>query len=208
MTARAMNRKLGRLILLPLLLMVAAFGANAQSVYKCKDASGTTIFSQRPCSSDPAQVQSVDVSRSLKSGTGGAVAEQGEFSAMNEVQRRCTVREADIAERYRARNAQMSQQIAGLERRLNDAANNLAGATMESGIRQQIAGLITARSSLIGAEAQEMQSAREQCDSQTASEEKRIDSERKARERAERKAAAVARDAAEAKAAEAAKQAP
>lgn len=190
-----------------LLVLLLATSVNAQSVYKCTDANGTTIFSQRPCSADPAKVQSVDVSRSLKSGTGGAVAEQGEFSAMNEARRRCAVRESDIGARYRAQNARLSRQIAGLEYRMSFASNNLAGATMESGIRQQITGLITARSALVGAEAQELQAAREQCDSQIASEEKRIDGERKSRERAERKAAAVARDAAEAKAAEAAKQA-
>jgi hypothetical protein len=48
----------------PLLLMLAVqHAAYAGDVYKCKDANGTTVYSQAPCGKD-AQVVNVDTSRS------------------------------------------------------------------------------------------------------------------------------------------------
>lgn len=188
-------------LLLAALLSGPAFG---QKVYKCTDERGTTVFSQRPCSADPSKVSTVDTSSALKTGTGGSVAEQGEFAAMNEVDRRCRVRLDNIAGTYAGRRQRIANEIAALEARARRANNNLAGATLESGIRQQIAGLAGERGTLASAEAQEMQAAREECRIQKEAEQTRIDEAREARAAqaaAEAEAAAAKAQAAAAKAA-------
>lgn len=155
--------------------------AMAQTVYKCKDESGTVVYSQRPCASDPAQVQTVDTSGALKTGSGGSVAEQSEFAEANEVERRCEGRLNAVAGRYAASRNRIGAQILSLERQAARANNNLAGATYDSGIRQQIAGLVTERGALASAEAAEMQSARERCDMERDELEKKQDAARKQR---------------------------
>lgn len=59
-----------RLVVL-LLVMFGLWPADAlgQSVYKCVDDRGTTVFSERPCADDPAKMESVDTARALKTGT-------------------------------------------------------------------------------------------------------------------------------------------
>lgn len=186
-------------LLLAALLSGPAFG---QKVYKCTDERGTTVFSQRPCSADPSKVSTVDTSSALKTGTGGSVAEQGEFAAMNEVDRRCRVRLDNIAGTYAGRRQRIANDIAALEAQAANANNNLAGATFESGLRQQIAGLAAERGALASAEAQEMQAAREQCRIEREAEQARIDDARAERERraaAEAEAAAAKAEAAAAK---------
>lgn len=44
-----------------ILLMLAPFGVAAQTVYKCPGDDGTTIYSQRPCSTDESKVERVTV---------------------------------------------------------------------------------------------------------------------------------------------------
>ncbi|MBK8068771.1 MAG: DUF4124 domain-containing protein [Rhodanobacteraceae bacterium] len=144
-------------------LTLAANAVFASQVYKCKDVNGTVVFSQRPCADDPAQVETVDTSRSLKTGTGGSVEEQSEFAAMNEIRRKCAARLDGISGRYAAQRASIARQIAALEASIERTNNNLAGATAESGLRQQIGSLSVERGSLAAAEASEMQSARQQC---------------------------------------------
>ncbi len=122
-------------------LTLAANAVFASQVYKCKDANGTVVFSQRPCADDPARVETVDTSRSLKTGTGGSVEEQSEFAAMNEIRRKCAARLDGISGRYAAQRASIARQIAALEASIERTNNNLAGATAESGLRQQIGSL-------------------------------------------------------------------
>ena len=62
-----------------------------------------------------------------------------------------------------AQRASIARQIAALEASIERTNNNLAGATAESGLRQQIGSLSVERGSLAAAEASEMQSARQQC---------------------------------------------
>ncbi|MCB1934147.1 MAG: DUF4124 domain-containing protein [Candidatus Accumulibacter sp.] len=165
-----------------LALLLATTPATAQKVYKCTAANGTTEFSQRPCSDDPDKVQTVDTSRSLKTGSGGSVADQSDFASMNEVRRRCQVRLDNISSRYAGQRRRIADEIAALESRVARTNNNLAGATLESGLRQQIAGLAAERGSLSTAESQEMQAAREQCAAEELAEQERIDRDKAARE--------------------------
>lgn len=169
------------------LLVVMAAGllsapACAQTVYKCKDDSGVVVFSQRPCAADPAKVETVDTSSALKTGTGGSVAEQSEFAEANEVRRRCENRLNAIAGRYAANRDRISRQISALEWQAGRARNNLAGATYNSGIRQQIAGLATERGALASAEAAEMEAARGRCDAEQQALEKQHDEARRDRD--------------------------
>lgn len=198
-----------RLAMLPLLLFIglASTGTAAQSVYKCVDARGTTVFSQRPCADDPAKVETVDTSRALKTGSGGAVAEQSEFAQMNQLRRRCDDRLRAVQDRYGRDYGRIEREISSLEARSDRASNNLAGATWESGMRSQIAGLMTERGALRTAEAQELSSVREQCRIDEQEEEKRQQDAQEARAAAKQESEKAAADKAAADKAKAEKDA-
>jgi hypothetical protein len=172
-----------------MLLGLASAEVIGQSVYKCVDDRGTTVFSQRPCAEDPAKVETVDTSRALKTGTGGAVAEQSEFAQMNQLRRRCDDRVTAVANRYGGEYGRISREIASLEARSARTYNNLAGATLESGLRSQIAGLTAERGTLKAAEAQELSSVREQCRVDEQAEEDRQREAQDARTEAQQQAA-------------------
>lgn len=181
-------------VLLLLLLVLAPTVVTGQSVYKCVDDRGTTVFSQRPCADDPAKVETVDTSRALKTGTGGAVAEQSEFAQMNQLRRRCDDRLRSVEDRYRRDYSRIAREIASLEARGETANNNLAGATLESGLRSQIAGLAAERGTLKAAEADELSSVREQCRLDEQAEEKRQTEAQEARTEAQQAADKAAED--------------
>lgn len=89
-----------------LILMLSSSLALAQQVYKCKDARGNPVFAQSPCSADPAAVEVVDTSRSLKTGSSGPLDEvisSGDDS--------CGGRQQAIAARYIAANNKLDQQM-------------------------------------------------------------------------------------------------
>jgi hypothetical protein len=189
--------------LLLLTFVLAPTAVMGQSVYKCIDDRGTTVYSQRPCADDPANVEKVDTSRSLKTGTGGAVAEQSEFAQMNQLRRLCDDRLRSVQERYSRDYGRIAREISSLEARIDNANNNLAGATWESGLRSQIAGLMAERGTLKAAEAQELLSVREQCRLDEKEEEKRQSEAQEARAEAQRAADEAAADKAAADKAEA-----
>lgn len=184
--------------LLSLLLVLAPTAVTGQSVYKCVDDRGTTVFSQRPCADDPEKVETVDTSRALKTGTGGAVAEQGEFAQMNQLRRRCDDRLTSVQDRYSREYGRIEREIANLEARSTTANNNLAGATYESGLRGQIAGLMSERGTLKAAESQELLSVREQCRADEQAEEKRQAKAQAARAQAQQVADKTAEETADA----------
>lgn len=171
-----------RPILLSVLLLSPAL-ACAQTVYKCTDASGTVVFSQRPCAEDPDKVQTVDTSRAMRTGSGGSVAEEGEFAQLNEVRRRCQGRSGAISDYYAAQYKRIAREIETLEDQIRRASGNLAGATWESGLRQQISGLIGERATLKTAEVNEQADNRERC-----REEEKTEIERQAAARQQRSA--------------------
>ncbi|MFO1493316.1 MAG: DUF4124 domain-containing protein [Lysobacterales bacterium] len=172
-----------------LLFFLVASPALGQKVYKCTDEGGTVVFSQRPCADDPKQMETVDTSRALRTGSGGSVAEQGEFADLNAVRRACAERMNAITSRYDGQRRRITADIAALERQAATANNNLAGATYDSGIRQQIAGLTSERGALQQAEATERTAERERCASEVESTEERI-----AEARAKRQADAAAEE--------------
>jgi hypothetical protein len=47
----------------------------ATVVYKCTNQDGSVVFSEEPCSADPAKVETVDTSSALRTGSGGHQAE-------------------------------------------------------------------------------------------------------------------------------------
>lgn len=167
-----------RPILLSVLLLSPAL-ACAQTVYKCTDARGTVVFSQRPCAEDPEKVQTVDTSRAMRTGSGGSVAEEGEFAQLNEVRRRCQGRSGAIADRYALEYARIGREIESLEAQIQRSNSS----TWESGLRQQISGLIGERATLKTAEVNEQADNRERC-----REEEKTEIERQAAARQQRSA--------------------
>ncbi|MGE4071162.1 MAG: DUF4124 domain-containing protein [Lysobacterales bacterium] len=100
----------------------------AQQVYKCKDASGNPVFSQSPCSADPAAVETVDTSRALKTGSGGPVADAADDADS------CAAKEQEISRQYAAANAKLERQIAELGS--EDAALSRELGTRKDELRQ------------------------------------------------------------------------
>jgi hypothetical protein len=65
-------------MLVPALLMAGAAtvalaqtGGNNTTVYKCKNADGSVVYSHDPCSSDPKQMETLDTAGALRTGSGG-----------------------------------------------------------------------------------------------------------------------------------------
>lgn len=116
----------------------------AQTAYRCTGPDGTPIFSQNPCADDAEEIQIKVVAPP-----------QGELDAAGERARdlaarvtlendeaACVRRAEDRA--YRPLNSRVSQlqrRIADLEAQIARRANNLAGATWEAGMREEIASL-------------------------------------------------------------------
>ena len=186
-----------------LFLMVLLFGAqaHAQTVFKCTDERGTVVFSQRPCAKDPSSVETVDVSRSMKTGSGGSVADEGDFAKMNDVRRRCESRTNAITQRYADSYERIAAEITNLEARLLADSDSAADATREAGVRQQISGLVAERGTLKSAEVQEQADNRKQCREEERDEEARQAQSRSARESSD----ALAQDKANARAKQKAK---
>jgi hypothetical protein len=193
-------------------LTLMACAINAQTVYKCVDEHGTTEFSPTPCSDDPAKVEAVDTSDSLRTGSGGSIAEQGEMAQLNTVKRQCAARLDGIASNYGAQYARIARETTRLNNAIAEADKDLAGASWESGrrpqltarateLREQLTGLTTERGTLGAAEANERMAAEGQCAEQLQAEQVRQAKAQKAREAEAVAAAAAAEQAAAAKAA-------
>lgn len=149
------------------MLLLPCAAATAQ-VYKCKGTNGETVYSQNPCAKD-SKPHEVRTGRAATPTSGEAANKQAVFKSTD-------ISDAGIAERNCLTSARSriyspsDQRIAGYERQVQalnrDAAlarNNLAGATYDAGIRNQIAGLqqsITAER--VSADSQ-MASATQQC---------------------------------------------
>lgn len=135
-----------------MLVLVAAVMSSdlwAQTIYRCKDAHGSTIYSQMPCTSDGKGQEEIEL-KNEKS----AERTPEESARVEDLQRRGAMvsiasREAacirnGIDNVWRPVNARIRQhegQISQLEADTRRARNNLAGATWEAGLREQISGL-------------------------------------------------------------------
>ncbi len=150
-----------------MILLGGAPLASAQ-VYKCKGASGETVYSQNPCAAGAEPMKL----RSSRSSTETA----GEASNRAAVYQNTELADAGIAERncvqgersriygpLESRSQQVGRQVAELNHQLAAAGTNLAGATQDSGIRAQIASLQQSLSAERVAADTQMSNAREQC---------------------------------------------
>lgn len=105
------------------LLLLSIAPLAAQQVYKCKDSGGNPVYSQSPCSADPAAVETVDTSRALKTGSGAAPPDAaGDADS-------CTAKEQEISKQYAAANTKLERQMAEL-------GNKDAALSRELGIRK------------------------------------------------------------------------
>ena len=50
---------------------LAQTGGNNTTVYKCKNADGSVVYSHEPCSSDPKKMETLDTAGALRTGSGG-----------------------------------------------------------------------------------------------------------------------------------------
>lgn len=135
----------------------------AQTVYKCTNANGVVEFADKPCADDPAKVETVDTSRSQLTGSGGSLAEQAEFTRMNEIRRTCDSRVAAMADRYRQQYTRISRAIADLEKRISATPYRLRGATQQKEWQTQITALTSERDNLRSSESLERSTLQQQC---------------------------------------------
>lgn len=124
-------------------LVAVAPATGAQEVYRCTGANGEVAFASKPCGTDASPV----VLRSSAPATGDntAVRAQADLAARGSItlrEQQC-LRAADDNIRTPAgtRIAGYRARIGKLENALRYAANNQAGATWSSGLRQEIASL-------------------------------------------------------------------
>ncbi|WP_353085458.1 DUF4124 domain-containing protein [Stenotrophomonas sp.] len=148
-------------------MLLLPCAATAQ-VYKCKGSSGETVYSQNPCARD-SKPHDVRAGRAATATPAEAANRQSVFKSTD-------ISDAGIAERNCLVSARKriygpsDQRIAGYERQVQNlnreaslARNNLAGATYDAGIRNQLSGLqqsITAER--VSADSQ-MSTATQQC---------------------------------------------
>jgi hypothetical protein len=145
--------------LLALFLLLAALPATAQTIYKCKGASGRIEYQQMPCANEAATIESREVKAPgpASASTGGldartSMTRQVEATRLEESVQRCI--SAASANAYRAperRIKQLEADKARIQADIRRANNNLAGASWEAGLRSQIgsieAAIATERSS-------------------------------------------------------------
>ena len=115
-------------------LAVVGAAPAAPAIYKCTQGE-TTVFSPQPCGAD---AKAVDTSGALRrpSQTGDAVEQTAAAVADSNCRRDAYRNTRGLAE---DRIVDMERERRGLEVRARRTNNNLAGATLESGICQQIA---------------------------------------------------------------------
>jgi len=165
-------------VVLGIALLAAAPWASAQ-VYKCKGASGETVYSQDPCGKGAEPVKL----RSNRAATETA----GEAANRSAVYRTTELTDAGIAERnclqseqsriygpLDARAQAANRQVADLNRQLAGASGSLAGATADAGIRAQISSLQQSLSAERSAADGQMSAARDRCSAARRDREKEV----------------------------------
>lgn len=155
-----------RILLLAILTATSPLAAG--QVYKCKGAAGETVYTSTPCtpSAEPMRVRN----------TRAATQTAGEAANREAVFRSTDLSDARLAEQQCIAAANESiqrpadQRIAATERQIRQlnaqaaqARNNLAGATLYSGIQTQISGLQNTIASERSSAASQMTAARTRC---------------------------------------------
>lgn len=152
-----------RIALLATLAMAAPVAA--QTVYKCTDANGNPVFSQTPCSPQAEELHL----RVIEPTAADRAAAADRLSRPSSVgldgdERVCMERAHRLA--YDGPNRQLRtyrQRLAHLERRTRYTNNNLAGATLEAALREEISGIHQAMATVQMSADQTYQAAAQRC---------------------------------------------
>lgn len=122
--------------------------AQGQTIYKCDGPNGTKIYSQLPCAPAGGKQQEVQLKASKP-----ATQTESDVRRTQEIQRSAAMTAAARQEQnclaqidgvWNSANRRIKDseaRIAALDQRAARARNNLAGATWEAGMREEIAGL-------------------------------------------------------------------
>lgn len=131
-----------------MLALVLPVAAGAQEVFKCKGADGSVTFSQHPCGDGAEAVQIRTYEPSAEERARAAARARPSALSLDGDLRICLDRAQRVAAPvFRQIEANWAR-IRQLEHRSRQAANNLAGATWEAGLRQEIASLHQANATL------------------------------------------------------------
>ncbi len=127
-------------------LLLGPLPSTAQTMYKCTDANGVTAYSQLPCSTNPDKQTEITVKT-----TAPPELSDGELAGIADRDRRVRTADANYREDacvragidsswriHNRRIADYDQEIAVLQTDTRRAKNNLAGATWQAGLRDQI----------------------------------------------------------------------
>lgn len=127
------------------LATMAAIGVTHAQVYKCAGPGGSTVYSQAPCGANAQEVQVRNSAPPTNDGSDrnrAAVAQSVALSSAGIAERNCIQRaESDILGPSNRRIGDYQRQISSLNSQMARANNNLAGATWQTGLRNQIASL-------------------------------------------------------------------
>jgi hypothetical protein len=153
-----------------LLLLAALSGdAFAQDVYKCRGADGALTFSQQPCG-DHAETVTIKAHEPSAADRAQAAARLRMSSVGLDGEYRICVDRAQrsiggsTGRSINANNARIRQ----IEGRIRMTNNNLAGATLEAGLRQEIAALHQANAALQASADEALRAAETQCQQERA----------------------------------------
>lgn len=155
------------IVLLVVLLSAPAWGA---SVYKCVDAEGAPVYSQLPCGNDAVEV---DTSAALKTGTGGHVQGVSDMAAMGKIDHECNRESLALAVRFKSRRDSIEREIRSTRSLIYRTSNNLAGASLQSGLENKVAQLQGTMQVINSEEAAEGDRLRERCDERREAERER-----------------------------------
>lgn len=175
-----------RTVLALVVLLAAPWPHATAAVYKCKNEQGATVYSEKPCGKDAAEVKVRNFEPTVdSSGNFKAMQSNNEKAGIARDEEWC-VRNANdrIYLPLKSRIASINAEIAKLENATLYATNDVAGATFAGGLRQQVAGLIQSRSTELAAADSQMSAERSRC----AQERNRRDDEFRRREEAEQQA--------------------
>lgn len=150
--------------------LVAFSPATAQTVYRCTDSNGNPVFSQTPCSpaAEEHRIRVIEPSAAEKAAAADRLA-RTPSSSLEGDERVCLLRAERAA--YAVPNRQLREherRLSILEARTRYAANNLAGATYEAGLREEKAGIHQAMAAIRSAADQAYYAAAQRCHEERA----------------------------------------
>lgn len=136
------------------LALVAAIAASpAMAVYKCKDATGRTVFQERPCEATGSKGNEIEVKPATGTPTPTATAQspaataaQGKTSEQMRKENRLRSLEIDIPtaqNRVKSASAQCESEMRAIGNQKGRAMNNLAGATWEQSLSTEMQAVAT-----------------------------------------------------------------